>query len=283
MRRRAAIIAALAAAACGPPPPAPAHQPPPITVASGDTLTAPDGSPLPDGALGVSIRRGYALLAHTGDSLPAHVGAGLRCTSCHLDGGLRADAIPFTGVYGRFPQYRSRSATVQRLEDRINDCFERSLAGKALAWDDPAMRDIVAYMAFRSKGILPGATLAGVGLPLGKATSGDTVAGAAVFARSCARCHGADGAGTPIAPPTWGARSFNIGAGMARLRSAAAFIQHNMPFDKAEVLSEQDAVNVAAYVVSRPRPDFAAKVNDWPHGDPPADVAYPTKAGRKAP
>lgn len=282
IRRGAFAAVALVGAACGAPPPV-AHAPPAITVASGDSLVAPDGSPVPDGDLGRSIRRGWALLAHTGDSLPDHVGAALRCTSCHLDGGRRADAIPFTGVYGRFPQYRSRAAAVQRLEDRINDCFERSLDGKALAWDDPAMRDIVAYMAFRSKGILPGATLAGVGLPLGQETAGDTVAGAAVFARSCARCHGADGAGTPIAPPTWGARSFNLGAGMARLRSATAFIKHNMPFDRAEVLSDEDAVNVAAYVVSRPRPDFARKIDDWPHGDPPPDVAYPTRAGRRTP
>jgi thiosulfate dehydrogenase len=69
---------------------------------------------------------------------------------------------------------------------------------------------------------------------------------------------------------------------MARLRTAAAFIQHNMPFDKADTLSADEAVNVAAYVTSRPRPDFARKAEDWPKGDPPPDVAYPTRAGRRA-
>jgi thiosulfate dehydrogenase len=237
---------------------------------------------LPKGELGASILRGKAILLATRDSLPGHVGNSLRCTSCHLDEGRRANSMPWTGVYARFPQYRSRTGSVIRLEDRINDCLQRSLDGKALAWDDPAMRDMVAYMSFLSRGIDVGATVPGQGLPKIEATSGDTVAGLAIYAAQCARCHGADGEGTAIAPPTWGPESFNIGAGMARLRTAAAFIQHNMPFDKATTLTEQQAVDVAAYVVSRPRPDFARKADDWPKGDPPPDVAYPTTAGRRA-
>jgi thiosulfate dehydrogenase len=39
---------------------------------------------------------------------------------------------------------------------------------------------------------------------------------------------------------------------------------------------------VAAFVASHPRPDYAAKAADWPNGDPPPDVAYPT-AGAKHP
>jgi thiosulfate dehydrogenase len=68
---------------------------------------------------------------------------------------------------------------------------------------------------------------------------------------------------------------------MARLRTAAAFIRDNMPNDRAVVLDDQQAFDVAAYVVSRPRADFAGKMDDWPYGDPPPDVAYPTKAGRR--
>jgi thiosulfate dehydrogenase len=69
---------------------------------------------------------------------------------------------------------------------------------------------------------------------------------------------------------------------MARLRTAAAFIRHNMPADMRGTLTDQQAFDLAAYVVSRPRPDFAGKAQDWPYGDPPPDVAYPTAAGRKA-
>jgi cytochrome c len=94
----------------------------------------------------------------TRDSLTTHVGNKLRCVSCHMGDGLKADHMPFIGVYARFPQYRPRSATVEIIEDRINDCFERSMNGKALARDSRAMRDMVAYLAFLSYGIPVGVT-----------------------------------------------------------------------------------------------------------------------------
>jgi thiosulfate dehydrogenase len=50
-----------------------------------------------------------------------------------------------------------------------------------------------------------------------------------------------------------------------------------MPFDNPGSLTDQQAFDIAAYVVSRPRPDFPGKENDWPNGDAPPDAAYPTK------
>jgi thiosulfate dehydrogenase len=239
------------------------------------SIISPDGSGVPDGELGRSVRRGHAILAATHDSLPSHVGAALRCTSCHLGDGHQKDALPLTGVYARFPQYRARAAMVQRLEDRVNDCFLRSMNGSALALDDPAMRDIIAYLAFISRGVMVGE--AATPAPNGPII-GDTMAGAQIYRAQCARCHGADGAGMAPFPPLWGKSSFNVGAGMARLRTAAAFIRHNMPQDRAGSLNDLDALNVAAYITSRPRPDFGGKEHDWPNGDAPADAPYPTLA-----
>lgn len=246
-------------------------------------LRVPPDSEIPEGVLGASIRRGRALLRHTRDSLPDQVGSDLRCFSCHLAEGAQAAALPLIGVYSRFPQYRTRNALVNLLEDRINDCFERSLNGRPLPRDGQEMRDLIAYFAFISRGVPPPGELPGLGVRQLDPLPPDTVAGRKLFGEACARCHGADGAGTAVAPPLWGPRSFNIGAGMARLRTAAAFIRYNMPNDRAMVLSDQQAHDVAAYLLSRPRPDFAAKALDWPLGDPPPDVAYPTRAGRQAP
>jgi thiosulfate dehydrogenase len=238
----------------------------------------PLDSEIPAGRLGVSIRRGRALLQHTRDSLPRFANSALRCFSCHLRDGTQAGALPLLGVYSRFPQYRARNGLVNLIEDRINDCFERSLNGKALPRDGRDMRDLVAYFAFISRGVPPPGELPGGGLRSLDPLPTDTVQGRVVYAEICARCHGPDGLGTPLAPPLWGPRSFNVGAGMARLRTAAAFIRDNMPNDRAVQLSDQQAFDVAAYVVSRPRPDFARKAGDWPNGDPPPDVAYPTRA-----
>lgn len=268
-----AAIILIMATACGTPadrdsPPAPPPKTSPL-----------DG--IPDGVVGASITRGLALLEATADSLPDHVGNDLRCTSCHLDRGTRPNSTPWTGVYARFPQYNARAARVFRLEERINGCFERSLNGRGLALDDPAMIDMINYFAWISRGIAVGDTVPGQGLPKPPMATGDTVRGAEIWGQQCARCHGSNGEGTPAAPPTWGDRSFNIGAGMARIRTAAGFIKANMPFDMPGSLSDADALDVAQYLISRPRPDFARKADDWPNGDPPVDVAYPTRAGRR--
>jgi thiosulfate dehydrogenase len=228
--------------------------------------------------MGAAIRRGRALLADTRDSLPGHVGSDLRCFSCHLKEGAQPGAFPLLGVYARYPVYRPRNGLINLLEDRINDCFERSLNGKALPRDGRDMRAIVAYLAFMSRGVAPPGEVPGVGVRSLEPLHPDTVQGQAIFAETCSRCHGPDGAGTALAPPLWGPRSFNIGAGMARLRTAAAFIRDNMPNDHAVVLTDQHAYDVAAYILGQPRPDFARKAEDWPNGDPPPDVAYSTRA-----
>jgi thiosulfate dehydrogenase len=184
-------------------------------------------------------------------------------------------------VYARFPQYRPRNAIINLIEDRINDCFERSLNGTALPRDGREMRDLVAYFAFISRGIAPPGDIPGLGVRTMTPLQPDTTRGREVFGQICARCHGPDGQGTALATPLWGPRSFNIGAGMARLYTAAGFIRENMPNDRAVILTDQQAFDVAGYLVSRPRPDFARKDDDWPNGDTPPDVAYPTRASER--
>lgn len=260
------------------PAPAPAAATPAPSSALVVPLRAPNDSEIPSGALGASIRRGHALLTATRDSLPAFAASRLRCVSCHLDDGRRAHASPFVGVFARYPTYNARSGKAYTIEDRINDCFRRSLNGRALPSGSPDMRDIVVYFAWMSHGVPVGAAVEGQGLAKLTPLAGDTTRGRTIFGAQCARCHGANGEGTAVAPPLWGRESFNIGAGMSRLRTAAAFIRFNMPFDQAGSLDDQQAFDVASFVISHPRPDFAGKENDWPNGDAPPDVAYRTRA-----
>jgi thiosulfate dehydrogenase len=246
-------------------------------------LAVPADSTMPEGPLGVSIRRGRALLAATRDSLPGYVGNELRCTSCHLDDGTRVNASPLVGVYARHPQYRARSNSVAIIEDRINECFKRSMNGRALPYDSPDMRDIVAWLAFLSRGTLVQRDTTPRGIPLLPAMAADGERGREQFTTSCAACHGMDGQGTPAGPPLWGPKSFNIGASMARLRTAASFIKYNMPHDRPGTLTHQQAFDLAEYMNSHARPDLTGKEKDWPAGDAPEDVPYETLSQKKEP
>ena len=80
------------------------------------------------------------------------------------------------------------------------------------------------------------------------------------------------GADRFVFPPLWGPQSFNVGAGMARLSVAAAFVRAQMPPGNTGTLTDQEAYDVAAYFTTQPRPDFPGKENDWPAGGRPADA-----------
>lgn len=271
------LLLLLAVAACARDEPAPAAVP--SAAAPGAAASLSDSAILA-GPMGKSIERGRAILTATGDSLPENVGNALRCSSCHLDAGLRKSGLLLAGVYARYPQYRTRTGGVVTIEGRINDCFERSLNGRAITQSSSAMTDLVSYMWFISRGVPVDGSVPGQGMKKLSVSTGDTLRGQAIFAANCVRCHGDDGGGTKVAPPLWGPHSFNIGAGMARMQTAAAFIRYNMPFDRAGALSDQQAVDIAAYLGTRSRPDHRGKENDWPNGDAPSDVPYAVKSAK---
>lgn len=246
-----------------------------------DTWQPPGVDSTPDDPFEASAYRGLALLTHTRDSLRAYVGGSLNCTSCHLDEGRRPNAAPLMGVVARFPKYMDRSGAVVPIEDRINYCFTRSLAGSKLPPDSREMQDIVAYLAHISRGVPTGEHVRGEGLANMPKLVGDSARGRPLFVENCVRCHGDDGAGMGTIPALWGARSFSIGASMARQERAASFIRHNMPFDRPGTLTNQQAYDIAAYITSMPRPDSPGKESDWPDGGAPVDVPYDTR-GHKA-
>lgn len=239
-------------------------------------LNAPPESAIPEGPLGEAIRLGRQIFTNTPVHAAAYSGNALSCSSCHLEAGRAANASPMVGLWGAFPTYLPRAGRVGTLEDRINGCFLRSMNGKPLPPGSPEMRGMLAYVWWLSKDVPVGADVAGRGIPAFPAPSEpDPVRGKRLYAQHCASCHGADGQGAADAPPLWGPRSFNLGAGMARTSKAAAFVKANMSgLDGGTPLTAQEAYDVSAYFTHEPRPDFPAKVNDWPKGGKPADSRY---------
>jgi thiosulfate dehydrogenase len=166
----------------------------------------------------------------------------------------------------------------------------RSMNGRPLPLDSPQMTAIVTYLKFLSTGQRVGAPTfgRGPGRMVELTRAADSIRGKVVYTQTCAACHGGNGggqrtgrvgdAGGYIVPPLWGDDSFNDGAGMDRLISAANFIHNNMPVGTTRqqpVLSVEDSRDVAAFVLSQPRPQKAQLDRDFPvRTEKPAEAAY---------
>jgi thiosulfate dehydrogenase len=115
----------------------------------------------------------------------------------------------------------------------------------------------------------------------------DPTAGASVYEQRCEVCHGGNGEGLRashdpsdgfVFPPLWGPDSFNNGAGMNRVLTAARFVKARMPFGEAD-LSDDEAYDVAAYINSQPRPQMTGLESDYPdRTNKPIDSPYPPYA-----
>jgi thiosulfate dehydrogenase len=243
----------------------------PSTLASGDapsaaparsTFAPPEESALPADEFGNMVRLGEKIFEDSKQYAPAFVGNALRCSSCHLDAGRKADSAPLWAAYVAYPEYRTKNKKVNTFEERLQGCFEFSMNGKAPPLGDPVLVALESYAYWLATGASIDPKLPGRGYPkLSKpAVAADYDRGKAVYGQKCALCHGDDGAGrrandgSAAFPALWGSGSFNWGAGIAGIANAAAFIEANMPLSQAKTLQPQEAWDVAAYMDSQERP-----------------------------
>ncbi|WP_419393067.1 c-type cytochrome [Cytobacillus praedii] len=248
----------------------------------------PSMEEVPEGEEGELIKLGQKYHNETSSVLDGYVGNTLSCASCHANGGV-GDSLDLVGISKTYPQYNPRAGREVSIEDRINGCFIRSMNGKPLPKEGEEMKAMVAYYNYISTNVPEGTTdrpWAKLKKAEGDLSKVNVDEGRELYQQACITCHGEDGAGGAAGLALWGDNSYNIGAGMARVRTAAGYIQKYMP--KAPVgeheagsLTEEQAMNIAAYINSMERPDFPNKINDWPNGDAPDDAAYETLAGKK--
>ncbi|MDR9436836.1 MAG: c-type cytochrome, partial [Thiohalophilus sp.] len=233
----------------------------PDTTGEAPKFTPPPESAIPDDQFGDMVRRGRDLFINTQQLRGKYVGNGLNCVNCHVDAGRRADSAPLWAAYTMYPAYRGKNDRVNTMEERIQGCFRYSMNGKPPPSGSEELTAILTYHYWLAKGAPTGVALAGRGYP--KLNQPDKAAdirrGRQVYQAQCAICHADDGQGRKsegeyVFPPLWGEDSFNWGAGMHRVNTAASFIHANMPLGKPYSLSEQKAWDVAAYINSHERP-----------------------------
>ncbi|WP_240616426.1 c-type cytochrome [Planococcus maitriensis] len=207
----------------------------------------------------------------------------MSCSSCHAGAGLEKDSSPLVGVTAIYPEYISRSDEMVTMEERINGCMVRSMNGEPFAEDDEDLDAMVAYLTYISEGIPVNADLEWRKInTMEDVPTPDVANGEELFQQSCIACHAQDGSGTGsnTGPALWGDGSFNDGAGLARMSNMAGYIQNNMPKGNEKSLSDQEAADLAAFVLSQDRPEFDKHDSDWPGGGRPSDAM--TKERRDA-
>lgn len=241
---------------------------------------------LPKGAEGAIIKYGYLLITKTSNLIgplakdPAMQFAGnnLTCNNCHLNAGRKIGSGSFVGITNRFPQFRGRENKIGTMEERINGCMERSMSGIPIPEDSQEMKAMIAYMKWLSEGVPPDIEKQHKGYV--KITIPDFAAdqekGEKLYQLHCQLCHMENGEGLQIPgkeftgylyPPLSGNDTYNDGAGMNRVLTAAQFIKGNMPFGvthDAPGVSDVEAYHLAAYINTFERPNKPNRQADFP-------------------
>lgn len=241
---------------------------------------APDISSITDAKQKEQIEYGKELIAHTAKYLGPNgavlkISNGMNCQNCHLQAGTAVFANNYGSVASLYPKFRARSGAVENIYKRVNDCFERSLNGKAIDTAGKEMQAIVSYINFLGTNVKKGEKAAGSGFKdlafLDRAA--DPANGLTVYTAKCQSCHQANGEGVYTAdkseftyPALWGKNSFNDGAGLYRLSNVAKYVKYNMPQGTTyqnPQLSDEEAWDVAAFVTTQTRPHISVP-KDWP-------------------
>jgi thiosulfate dehydrogenase len=241
----------------------------------------PDTIFIPNDSRGKQIRYGRELISNTAKYLGpkgsvTQISSGLNCQNCHLNAGAQPWGNNFFAVHSTYPQFRSRSGSLETETKRVNDCFERSMAGQTLDTAGKEMKAILSYIEWLGSDVKKGIKPKGVGVNELKILdrAADPVNGKSIFEAHCASCHGVDGQGKLNEdgvgykfPPLWGSHSYNEAAGLFRLSRFAGYARDNMPIGATHdkpVLTDEEAWDVAAFVNSQSRPKHPFLKQDWP-------------------
>lgn len=254
----------------------------------------PGGVPVEATAeLGRQLLRETSVLMGPRQQNPAlrFTGSNLDCASCHLDTGTKPGTLTLLTAAAKYPRFSGRDGVEGDLLDRINGCMVRSMNGRELPRDSVQLNAMATYVEELGRQY----AVMGNGRKdprepepfVEPARAADIAAGEQVYQKRCQVCHGSNGEGLPatldlqegyLFPPLWGPDSFNNGAGMNRLLTAAPFIKARMPLGQPD-LSSDEAYDVAAFVNSHPRPQMANLEADYPdRTTKPVDGPYPPYA-----
>ncbi len=176
------------------------------------------------------------------------------CSSCHAHAGAEPGELTLLDAISHYPG--------AKIDDRINACLTRNMNRSSLPENNTEMTAIVAWLHFLADENAAGRHQEIVPVWTRTDHPPNAEAGEKLFEKRCADCHGKDGAGLLASrdpsrgylfPPLWGAESFPDASEMNNSSTLARFIHAKMPLGRAD-LDESQALDVAAFILSKPRP-----------------------------
>lgn len=232
-----------------------------------DSVVQIDTNKIPDGKFGEQVRYGRQLMLHTAyyigpDGIDGkYLGNKMNCTNCHQDAGTKPFSLNLVTAFRNYPSYRAREGRVLTLAERINNCIMHPHLGKPLPLDSKVMVALMSYLKWLSDSCnvdkhTVGLKNVAISFP---DTAASPAAGAVLFAKNCARCHGDNGQGKMRSdnvcyqyPPLWGLKAYQPGSSMHRIVKLAQWLKSNMPYDKAThnnpFLTDAQALDLAAFI-----------------------------------
>lgn len=232
-----------------------------------DSIVFIDTNKIPGGKFGEEVRYGRQLMLHTAyyigpDGVNGkYLGNNMNCTNCHQNAGTKPFAMNLVTAFRNYPSYRAREGKVLSLAERINNCIMHPHLGKPLPLDSREMLAFMSYLKWLSDSCnvdkhTLGLKNAQVSFP---DTAASPAAGAVLYAKNCARCHGDNGQGKMqpnnicyLYPPLWGMKAYQPGSSMHRIVKLAQWLKSNMPYDKAThdnpFLTDAQALDLAAFI-----------------------------------
>lgn len=264
----------------------------------------PEISSIADNTEGAEIKLGKSIFVDTyryigpdvKDKSKRFAGTNMDCQNCHLKAGTQKNVFGLIGTYTRYPEMDTRSGKIINIQERINNCLMRSMNGKAMPEDSKEMKALVAYIKWLSIYVPKGTRTEEQGIPKIQllTRAADTSSGRMVYLGKCMTCHSEDGEGALNIPgnidvpadsmkgydypPVFGEFSYNEGAGMYKLLTAASFIYSKMPYHYSE-LTVEESYDVAAFINSKSRPVFKDAGKDYPDlKNKPIDSPFPPYA-----
>ena len=244
-------------------------------------------------AWGTSVVFGYDIMTQTYTTIgeartdgldPVAIGRTMNCSSCHAQGGTVPYAWPFFRTIAHFGltetgdegSYWGNLGYNRDARTRARDCGRHCGGVVDFAEDSVEMDGLVDWMIAIRDGIYEGE---GLLIPEFKTTDADKIpgariplfagvmdmqadpdAGATLYRKNCNGCHGKDGEGKWNSrkgyrghPPLAGEGAFTEAGGPLMVPVGAAFIHRQMPLSNPGSLTEQEALDVMAYIATLPR------------------------------